>query len=193
MPVNTPNQAYTDTLPQVERVRDCSKGSDAVKEKGGKYLPQLGGQTTSEYDAYKVRGFLIPVVKPTATALTGAIMRKQPTSDLTNARLTELLTNADGNGKELSLVASNSCMELFLAGRYGYLVDPTADGIAIKEYKRESIINWSSDYIVLQQSKMVQDPEDKFNQIEVIEYLEDRKSTRLNSSHVRTARMPSSA
>lgn len=171
MPINVPNQAYRDTLEQVVRVRDCAEGVDAIKAKGALYLPKLGGQSQSEYDAYKLRGYLMPVVKSTATALTGAIMRKDPTPVLPT-KMEYLVDNSNGFGRDLSMVATMTVSELFLAGRYGLLADPTSEGMAVKTYTREAIINWSSTYIVLAQSYMTQDAKDKFKQVENTEYLE---------------------
>ena len=171
MPVNKPSNAYSATIEQVQRVRDCAGGTDAVKAKGEQYLPKLSGQNRTDYDAYKMRGYLLPVVEPTAVALTGAIMRKSPVAELPE-QLEVLIDNSDGNGKGLGLIASNACKELFLAGRYGFLVEPTEIGASIKTYKRESIKNWSSQYIVLEQAYTVFDDKDKFKEVEKKEYLE---------------------
>ena len=172
MPVNEPSKAYAETLEQVTRVRDCSAGSDAIKAKGNLYLPQLGGQSDTDYKAYKQRGYLMPVVRPTATALTGAIMRKAPVHDFPEARLEALVDNADGFGKALSLIATTACMELFEAGRYGLLGEVTETGLAIHTYSREAIINWSPEYIVLTQNYTVTDDKDKFKKTTKTEYLE---------------------
>ena len=171
MPVNKANQSYIATAEQVTRVRDCASGTDAVKGKGALYLPQLGGQSHTDYEAYKSRGYLLPVVNPTATALTGAIMRKSPVAELPT-QLDYLVDDVNGAGKDLALLASNTCKELFTAGRYGLLVDPTSDSIVIREYSRESIINWTNDFIILEQSYTVTDDKDKFKEVEKLEYLE---------------------
>jgi hypothetical protein len=171
MPVNKPSAAYTETIDQVTRVRDTASGNDAVKDKGTLYLPQLSKQTNKDYEAYKMRGFVMPVVKPTASALTGAIMRKKPSSELP-AKLAYLEDDSDGHGRDLSMVATSACSELLLAGRYGLLGEVTETGVSICTYDRESIINWSDDYIVLKQSYSVPNEKDKFT-IEVKdEYLE---------------------
>tara|TARA_R100000544_G_scaffold20565_1_gene10022 strand:- start:27465 stop:28799 length:1335 start_codon:yes stop_codon:yes gene_type:complete len=174
MPVNTPNEAYKTAAPEVARVRDCAEGSDAVKAKGDLYLPMLGGQSQEEYNAYRKRGYLMPVVDPTAKALTGAVMRKAPTGldDVTDMRITDLLKNSDGHGRPLSLLASDAVYELFVAGRYGILSEVTETGVALKTYSREAIINWSSNYIVLQQTYTVEDEKDKFKLETKLEYLE---------------------
>lgn len=171
MPINVPNEAYQKTKPQVTRVRDCADGPDAVKAKGETYLPKLGGQSDSDYNAYKLRGYIMPVVNATATALTGAIMRKDPTPTLPT-KLEYLIDNSNEHGRDLSMVATMTVNELFLAGRHGLLAEPTDFGVSILTYVRESIINWSEDYIVLSQQYMVTDKDDKFKQIEKTEYLE---------------------
>ena len=171
MPVNKPNKAYEMAAPQVARVRDTAKGNDAVKDKGNLYLPELGGQSASDYKAYKMRGMLMPVVNPTAVALTGAIMRKDPTVELPS-QFGYLEDDVDGNGKDLSLLASMSVSELFLAGRHGLLGEVTETGVAIKSYARESIINWSSSYVVLMQTYVTANAKDKFLMEVKKEYLE---------------------
>ena len=172
MPVNKPSQSYIESAVHVKRVRDCAAGPDAVKAQGELYLPRLSEQTTEEYNTYKnFRGYLIPVVKPTVIALTGAIMRKPPAPDLP-AKLQPLLLDSDGMGKDLSLVASQACSELFEAGRYGLLTEVTEAGPVIRTYLRESIINDTSDFIVLKQQYSEENPKDKFEPIIKTEYLE---------------------
>ena len=84
MPVNVPYDGYDDEILKVKRVRDFAEGEDAVKGAGEAYLPKLGGQSKEEYNAYLMRGHLIPAVTPTATAICGAIMRKDPTGFYTD-------------------------------------------------------------------------------------------------------------
>ena len=172
MPVNKPSKAYVDSSVHVKRVRDCAAGPDAVKAEGELYLPRLSEQTDDEYNVYKnFRGYLIPVVKPTVIALTGAIMRKAPTPDLP-AKLQPLVLDSDGKGKDLSLVASQACSELFEAGRYGMLAEVTSTGPVIKTYMRESIINDTDKFIVLQQQYSEENPKDKFEPLIKTEFLE---------------------
>lgn len=171
MPIEKPSQSYVATLPQVVRVRDFAAGMDAVKAKGAAYLAKLGGQSNDDYHNYKSRGYVMPVVMPTSVALTGAIMRKDPVAKLPT-KLNHLLDDADGSGKDLSLIAANACSELMLAGRHGFLADPTKNSVAIKAYTRESIIHDTPEYIVLRQHFFVTDPNDKFKQTMKVEFLE---------------------
>lgn len=170
MPINKPCDAYNATKDQVQRVRDCMS-QDAVKEAGETYLPRLSGQTLEEYDSYKTRAYLMPVVKESAISLAGSIMRKRPVADIP-AKMNYLLDDVDGADTDLSLLVSDGIMELFLAGRHGLLIDPSDTALNILPFKRENIINWSKDYIVIAQTYVELDNKDKFKQHIKTEYLE---------------------
>lgn len=171
MPINKPNQQYLDTQDKVTRVIDCFNGQDAVKSKETTYLPKLGGQTALEYKAYLNRGYVMPVVKQAAAALTGAIMRKDPVVEL-NAQLEYLEEDSNGNGRTLFQLAFLISKGLLVTGRHGLLIDPLDEGVAIKPYSRLSIINWHPNYIVLAQEYTVLDKKDKFTQSTMMEFLE---------------------
>ena len=169
MPINTKYTGYDNEMKKVGRVRDFAEGSDAVKAKGETYLPKLGGDTKDEYESYKTRGYLIPAVSPTARAIKGSIMRKPPI--FTPTGLDYLIDDIDGNGTSAEEFTGNMITELLYAGGVGYLVEFTDKAVA-KTYTRENIINFSKDYIILSQTYMVQDKNDKYIQTSQIEYLE---------------------
>jgi hypothetical protein len=83
-----------------------------------------------------------------------------------------LLDDVDGEGRDIQSVTSECISELLLAGRVGLLVEPKDSRLTIKLYSRESIINWSSDYIVLQQEFTTYDEKDRFKQIVQQEFIE---------------------
>ncbi len=56
MGIESKHPYYIKTEEQWQRIRDSYKGSDAIKQKGEHYLPQLSGQTDTEYQSYKMRG-----------------------------------------------------------------------------------------------------------------------------------------
>lgn len=170
MPINKPCDAYSDTKEQVQRVRDCMS-QDAVKEAGEAYLPRLSGQSITDYNAYKQRGYLMPVVKATSVALTGAIMRKDPVAELPT-KLQYLLDDTDGRDTDITSLVSDGISELFLSGRHCLLVDPSDTTLNIIPFDRESVINWSKDYIVIAQTYVELDEKDKFKQHVKTEYLE---------------------
>ena len=169
MPINTTYMGYDEAMKKVGRVRDFAEGSDAVKDKGETYLPRLGGQTVAEYDAYKTRGYLVPAVSPTAKAVKGSIMRRPPMFEPTG--LEYLVDDFDGKGTSANEFTGNMITELLYAGGVGYLIEFTDKAIA-KTYTRENIINFSAEYIILSQTYMEQDPEDKYVQKTLTEYIE---------------------
>jgi len=171
MPINTPHHLYQDHVKKVIRVRDCNEGSDAIKEAGTAYLPKLDGQTDAKYNAYKMRGMFLPVVKPTSTAFTGAIMRKEPVIEIpSNIEYIEDDTN--GEGRDLGLLASSIIREQLIGGRCGALVEHNGERPIILTYPTESIINWSDDYVVLSQEYIEADKDDRYKQVSKTEYLE---------------------
>ena len=166
MPINTTHIEYRNYQARVDQVRDCFEGSERVKSKGVDYLPKLDGQSETQYQAYKTRGYFLPAIKPAATALTGAIMRREVVTD--NAPDVDY----GGESRTIDELASLSCIELLIAGRGGYLVEHNGITPSIRFYNRESIINWSSQFIVLQQSYEVIDEKDPYIVSFQIEYLE---------------------
>ena len=66
MPVDTPHKEYEAAFPKWERARDCYEGSDAVKDQGVKYLPQLDSHKrmvsggTDQYNDYLMRAMQRP-------------------------------------------------------------------------------------------------------------------------------------
>ena len=170
MPINTKYHGYNLATEKSTRVRDFGEGEFAVKPKGETYLPKLGGQTNADYDKYLTRGFIVPAVEPTALAISGAIMRKAPTFDPTGT-INYLSEDFDGKANSAINFCESMIKELLYAGSAGYLVEYT-DKAVVKQYKKESIINVSDDYIILMQEYQEQDPDDRYVQTTKIEYLE---------------------
>ena len=170
MPINTKYSGYEKAVKKSSKVRDFATGEFAVKEKQEVYLPRLSGQNKTEYDAYLMRGFLIPAVEPTAQAISGAIMRKPPLFDPVGA-LSYLVEDMDGMNNDIELFIHTMITELLYAGSSGYLVEYT-DKAVVKQYTKESIINVSKDYIVLAQEYVVQNEKDRYEQETKMEYLE---------------------
>ena len=167
MPINTLHPDYEATIEQVNRVRDCDEGQDAIKGKGELYLSRLDGQSDNDYKKYKKRAYFLPVVKPVSIELTGKIMRKEPIiekPDTLNVKI--------GDNQNLSQLASMCIRELFISGRGGVLVEHDGETPVFKFYNRESIVNWSNDFVILQQSYQEHDDKDIYKIENKIEYLE---------------------
>ena len=171
MPIYTKHPEYEQQLPKVSRVRDCFEGSDAVKAKAEEYLPRLDEQPDTKYNAYKKRGFFLPVVKSTIVAFIGAIMRKDPVVEVPEV-INYLIKDTDGNGRTLALLASKIIGELNQSGRSGILTEHNGERPIFVMYKFEQIINRTPKSIVLSQSYDIVDPKDKFKITQGVEYLE---------------------
>ena len=170
MPVTDTHQGYDKAVEKAGMVEDCYMGSCAIKEAGDKYLPKLSGQKQEEYDAYKERGLFLPVVKPTAVAFLGAIMRKDPVYEVPES-MEYLIEDVNGDNTDIELMATHAIKHLLLHGRIGYLVEHDGERAYFYSYPIESIRNWSEDFVVLQQTYTMRDPKDAFVDIEMDEYL----------------------
>jgi hypothetical protein len=82
MPVNTKNREYQDAEDRWSRCRDCYEGSDAVKEAGVKYLPELDSHKANPggkaYEAYKQRALFFNATGRTVDGFAGAVFQKEP-------------------------------------------------------------------------------------------------------------------
>ena len=170
MPVNTEYDGYKLAVQKTTLVRDFGHGEFAIKPRGEVYLPRLGGQSQADYDNYLLRGFVIPAVEPTALAICGAIMRMPPAFEPLGA-VNYLSEDIDGKETSLTMFVESMIKELLYGGSAGYLVEYT-DKAVIKQYPKESIINYSKDYVVLAQEYQEADEKDKFIQHTKIEYIE---------------------
>jgi len=175
MPIDTKHAGYELATQKASRVRDFAAGEIIVKAKGEVYLPRLSGQSKTEYNNYKTRGYIVPAVEPTAVAMIGSITRKPATVE---SSLDHIHENIDGSKTSADLFVSGMIKELLYAGAAGYLVewDDQLQQSVAKQYTIENIINFSfgtgRDYIVLRQTFTVQDRNDPYKQITNFEYLE---------------------
>ena len=97
--------------------------------------------------------------------------------------------------KMLGLVFSNECRFKYILNYFGEDTTSYSCGKCDVCKKGQNISDTSSDYIKEIILKAVNKNNDTLNEINLIKILkgEDRKSTRLNSSHIPLSRMPSSA
>ncbi|RUR26835.1 DUF4055 domain-containing protein [Vreelandella andesensis] len=164
MPADTLHPLYLAHEDRASRVRDAVAGTDAIKGKGERYLPNPSGkisalperereQAQARYDAYKNRAFWLGVTGRTHEGLVGAVFRKAPTVELPSV-IEYMRDDADGSGLALEQFARLITSSLMKSGRHGVLVDyPEAeDGLTreqtaglkatLRSYDSESIINW---------------------------------------------------
>jgi hypothetical protein len=86
MPVNVKHSEYLKFEPRWLRCRHCYEGSDAVKEAGVTYLPELDSHKISgggrAYEAYKARALFFNATGRTVDGFAGAVFQKTPTVKL---------------------------------------------------------------------------------------------------------------
>jgi hypothetical protein len=183
--VDTLHAEYVANQATWARCRAFTAGSDAVKGLGTVLLAKLSGQDDTEYQAYKERAQLYNATGRTVDAMSGLVMRIDPTFELP-PKLADLETDADYCGTSLFEFAKIQVGEILQTARSGILVDyPTrgdnivtvaqanATGLRpyLAHYPSESIINWRTERkngatvltkIVLKESFETADPDDEF-------------------------------
>lgn len=150
MPIDSKHPEYTDRLPSWEMCRDVAGGTDQVKEKGIKYLPQLSGQDGNEYDAYKRRADFYGAFARTVQGIGGAVFRRPPTVEVAE-QYTDYVDDVTLEGLPFDVFARTVFDEVLTVGRVGVYVDMPTDGAAdlpLRPYAvmvtAENIINWRS-------------------------------------------------
>lgn len=181
--VDTEHAVYSDLKERWMRCRDCSEGSDAVKEKGIVYLPPLDSHKResidqrlqgSKYDEYKLRALFYNATGRTIQGLSGAIFQKAPSvvpeaaeKDITDITLT---------GENIELFSLYVTKEYLTTGRTGILVDMSTTLSTTPRpywvcYKAEEIVNWRFEkmggdqelsLVVLREPIDDVDPDDEF-------------------------------
>jgi hypothetical protein len=209
MPVNTAHVVYSSLEGQWEKCRDTSKGEDAVKAGGVKYLPYLdshkkdGGR--EKYEAYKMRGVYYNAVGRTIVGLGGAVFQKAPAvtaeSDVIKQSKDITLTS-----EPLDMFSLHITKEYLTLGRVGILVDMALEGKEENRpywvaYTAEEIINWRFEKIdgdqklvmvVLKETFSKPDPEDEFSVEEDTQYRVLRLTGGIYTQQVYKPRKPNS-
>lgn len=149
MPIDTKHPAYCDYEEKWQRCRDAAEGSDAIKKRGEAYLPQLTEQTPDQYAAYKLRAYWFGATARTLQGLTGAVMRKDPTTEVPGV-LEDFLKDVTQQGSPFPAFTKTALEEVLKTGRYGVLVDMPASKEIDKQpywvaYHAEQIVNWQTD------------------------------------------------
>lgn len=144
--------------------RDVVVGQRAVHKAGRAYLPELGGQTQAEYDAYKMRALFMNATGRTVEGLVGLVFRKDPVLGklFTQAPFKDYAQDIDMAGTSLAGFAQKCVTDAIVVARCGVLVDhpappaPPKKGAKITieqsrslgmrpyltHYRAEDILNW---------------------------------------------------
>lgn len=168
MPIDSVHEEYVKRQPDWSMIEDFIDGDRAVKAAGKKYLPQLSGQSTAKYNAYKDRAVLYGALPRTVAALVGAVFRKAPSFVIPD-KLKYLEKNANGDNVGLIELAIRLTTEVMSTGRASILVDRPTDGglpyLLIRD--ADDCINWNTDidntFFVLEDETLIANPKDKFD------------------------------
>lgn len=183
--VDTTSEAYDEMAPIWQRCRDVIAGEDAVKRAGDTYLPQLSGQDSAEYEAYKTRAKFYNASARTHEGMTGMIFRR-PAEVTVPEKIKGLTIDATMTGVSLSELATTVGNEVIAVGRIGVLVEYTraptdqlteaqADEYGLRPYltlyKAEAIIDYAKagvdnkadvSMVRLMEKRTAKDPADEF-------------------------------
>ena len=171
MGIESKHPYYEQASNQWSRIRDSFDGSDAIKSKGVDYLPKLSGQTSEQYNAYKLRAVYYNGIERTVKGLVGAVMRVDPIIDVP-PKVEEWLQDITGTGISLNDFISHMLSEQLLTGRQGVLIDRNEVRPYLTGYTTEQITNWLDDTIVLQETYRKTDPKDPYKSEYDIQYRE---------------------
>lgn len=160
MPINSQHPDYDRTKSDV-----CK---DAYSGNVQNYIPRLTGQSNSEYARYVERAAYLNVVKRTAGALTGVMLRKPYT---TNVETEDIMVGGNINFDEF---LSETITTLLISGRLGLLVDYDDNEQLpyITTYENSNITNWrDNDYgqfVIINEDYYRPDPKDPY-EVELVQ------------------------
>lgn len=147
--VATTHKTYEDLAPRWERCRDCASGTDAVKNKGVKYLPALDSHREKplKYIPYVMRALFYNATARTIAGLAGGIFQKAPSVDAQSDVAKKHTKDITLTGEPIDQFALKVTKEYLIAGRYGILVDmATKEAVEPRPYwigyAAEDIVNW---------------------------------------------------
>ncbi|MCZ7607569.1 MAG: hypothetical protein M5U25_16180 [Planctomycetota bacterium] len=109
---------------QLQKLRDCFEGQDAIREGGTTYLPRPGGMPDNDkghamYAAYKGRATYFPVLERTLRALLGIVFRVLPTIELPE-KLKYVVDGVTSEGDGLVESLRQSVLEALHMGRVSF-------------------------------------------------------------------------
>ena len=148
MSVDYEHSQYKDILVDWDLLGDLYAGEKAIKASGTRYLPQLLGQDSDEYTAYKTRGEFFNALARTVQGLTGSVFRRKP-EVIIPEDMKPLLENITSTGKSIFNLSKDVVLESLKYGRCGLLSDKdgTEGEPYISFYGPKNIINWATTLI----------------------------------------------
>lgn len=166
MPVNNRHPAYVKAAARIETTEAAVEG-DVKRED---FVPRLSGQSQKAWDAYVNRASYFNVTERSLLAIVGALLRKpytlsgvvndEPHVDETN--FSEFLQRAYRNLLTQSRIALHVDF------------DEAANSPKLVSYSSEHIINWCSEYVVIEEALHEADPDDPFAHKSITQWRELR-------------------
>lgn len=163
MPINSKHPEFDEYEEAVELVTDCLEGDVC------EYIPRRESQTQAQYDKFRKRPSFYNVVERTASALVGALTRKPATLE---GVFGDIPNMDDGDNFEEFI--QEAYTTLLAEGRMGILVDFDEESNApyLVSYPGSVIINWSEDFVVIEECYYASNPQDKYDIQEMKQYRE---------------------
>lgn len=143
--------------------RACMAGESAMKREGEAYLPIPSGFRSQDddgvkaYTAYRERAQFPALLSPSVGAMIGIIHGQEIAIEMPD-QMNYLWESANGMGLPLEAFHRRITRELLTIGGYGVLADADADKGGdpyLAGYSRDSIINWDTDWFVLDETALV--------------------------------------
>lgn len=174
MPVQSTHPQYDAMSPKWQRCRDVYEGEDAVKARGGAYLPVPGGQSAmdGEYLSYKARAMFFNGLRPTVEGFTGLLLRQAPKITIPET-LAPHASDITLDDTPLDDFVLRALEEQLVVSRLGLLLD-YSEGRKRPywvSYRAEQVLNWrvgrvrdamSLTRVVLMEDVEVADPKDEW-------------------------------
>lgn len=129
------------------KLRDVVDGERAIKAAREAYLPKFAGMDAQEYQSYLDRASFYPFTGRTIKALTGRLLRRQPTQTALPDKRRADMRVITHDGKPFPVFYKRVTREVIQMGRIGVLLDmPTRPSSQPKpyftSYMPENILDW---------------------------------------------------
>lgn len=150
--VNYTHPDYRYFKPDWDLIRDSMAGERRVKEMGELYLPRLGDNAGTSYDAYKSRAVFVNMTARTVSSLIGTIYRRPAklVGISSKDKIHKGLEQIAPDGASLSTFSRLVTSEVAQVGRVGVLVDLDPLGKNppyLTYFIAENILAWKTEMI----------------------------------------------
>lgn len=143
-------------------MRHSMDGESAIKREGVIYLTKPSGfnsqadSGTAAYAAYKDRAQFPEIIAPSVAAMVGIVHGQEIQIDLPDS-MQFLFEDADGEGLPLEAFHRRITRAMLVIGGDAILADAPEGGgnPYLVEYARDAVINWDTDFFVLDECGMV--------------------------------------